>query len=300
MSVSAVIPTLNAASRLDGLFDMLFNQEAVTPNKVILVDSMSTDGTQDVASRYENVSVIPIENFSHGRARNMGAAVATGDVVVLLTQDALPGDRRWLSKLLAPLDDPRVVATYSRQLPYEDASPMECYFLETRFPPGDPVRRDKGDKEELHLQDVFFSNVAAAIRRDILLKYPFDEDLIMSEDQLFAKDIINAGYATVYVPDSLVYHSHNYSLSIALKRYFDSVYSLSLIFPSHDFSTSAGIGSRYVFKELGFITKRHPRWLPYYVLYTIAKTMGTVLAHTADVLPKWFLKRISLHSYYWD
>ena len=43
-----------------------------------------------------------------------------------------------------------------------------------------------------------------------------------------------------------------------------------------------------------------PLWLPYYILYTMAKSSAAMLAHCADRLPKWLLKRISLHSYHWE
>ena len=73
---------------------------------------------------------------------------------------------------------------------------------------------------------------------------PFDEDLIMSEDQQFSRDVIAAGHAVVYQPQSVVVHSHNYSLATCFRRYFDSVYSLTLIFPSHGVGTSASMGGR--------------------------------------------------------
>ena len=85
------------------------------------------------------------------------------------------------------------------------------------------------------------SNVSAAARRDILLRFPFDEDLIMSEDQQFARDVMKAGYTVVYQPASVVLHSHRYSFVQAFQRYFDSVYSLIQIFKRHNLGTSAGL-----------------------------------------------------------
>ena len=48
---------------------------------------------------------MPIADFSHGRARNLGAREAKGEIVVLLTQDAVPADRAWLARLLEPFAD---------------------------------------------------------------------------------------------------------------------------------------------------------------------------------------------------
>lgn len=298
-AVSIVIPVKNAARWLPDLLPALFAQDPA-PMEVVLVDSMSTDATREIAARFDRVRVVPIENFSHGRARNLGAREARGEFVVLLTQDALPDGPAWLARLLAPLlEDPQVAAAYSRQAPRPDANPMERYFLLTHFPDGPAVRRAKQPGETLTLGKVFFSNVSGVARRELLLKHPFDENLIMSEDQQFSRDLMNAGYAVVYQPSSVVLHSHNYSLATCFKRYFDSVYSLTLIFPAHDVGTSVSMGWKYLFGEMSFIARRYPWWLPYYLLYTFAKTCGTVLAHFGDRLPRSVLRRISLHSYHW-
>ncbi|HEY8241106.1 MAG TPA: glycosyltransferase [Kiritimatiellia bacterium] len=299
-SVSVVIPVLNAGKYLSKLLPAILDQKPVAPGEIVLVDSMSRDNTVEIAKQFPQVRVVPIENFSHGRARNLGVREARGEVVVLMTQDALPQDQSWLAKLLAPLADPRVAATYSRQVPYDDASPMERYFLETHFPAGPAVERVKQGDETLNLGNVFFSNVAAALRRDLLLKFPFDETLIMSEDQQVSRDLLHAGFSVVYVPDSIVVHSHNYKLRTVFRRYFDSVYSLTVIFKEHDVGTSASMGFRYLGQEAVFMLRRHPRWLPYYFCYTVMKTTGTLAGHFAEVLPRSLVKKLSMHSYHWD
>ena len=176
---------------------------------------------------------------------------------------------------------------------------MERFFLHDRFPDGPAVRREKRGAGVLGLRDVFFSNVSAAFRRDALCRYPFDEALIMSEDQQVSRDLLEAGYAVVYQPRSVVIHSHNYTLGMVFRRYFDSVYSLSLIFAGHDVATSVAMGRAYVAREVRYLFKHNPLWLPYYALYTSAKAGASILAHMADRLPMWLLKRISLHSYHW-
>ena len=299
MKVSVVIPVLNAAKYLPTLLPAIFNQKPLAPFEVILVDSTSKDNTREIAETFKDVRVIPIQKFSHGGARNLGVRSATGDIVVLMTQDATPRDDQWLVKLLEPFANEKVAATYSRQVPYPDASPMERYFLQTHFPAA-AVRRSYDGQGHLTLGSVFFSNVAAALRRDLLLKFPFDETLIMSEDQQVSRDLLKAGYEVVYQPDSVVIHSHNYTLPVVFRRYFDSVYSLTVIFPKHDMGTSASMGFSYLFKEIGFMVKNHPLYLPYYFFYTVAKTSGTLAGHFAEVLPKKWVKRLSLHSYHWE
>lgn len=299
---SIVIPVLNAERYLPELLRACFDQRPVRPVEVILVDSMSTDRTREIAATFKDVRVIPITNFSHGRSRNMGARAANGNVIVLLTQDALPKDDTWLQRLLAPLSDERVVASFSRQEPRPEASPMERYFLQTHFPAGDaPVVSAKKAGEQLQFQrDVFFSNVSAAIRRDVLLRFPFDEDLIMSEDQQFARDVLEKGYGIAYQPQSVVIHSHQYTLAVVFKRYFDSVYSVTKLFANHGVQDSAVMGLKYLWGEFLFVCRRHFLWLPYYLCYTAAKASGTLAGHFAEYWPTWLRRKMSLHSYHWN
>ncbi|MEW6428528.1 MAG: glycosyltransferase [Thermodesulfobacteriota bacterium] len=297
--VSVVVPILNAAAHLEALLTALQRQTPLPPSEIILVDSGSTDASLAIAGKFANTRIVPLSNFSHGRSRNLGARAASGEIVVFLSQDALPKDNFWLQELLRPFFDPQTVGTYSRQIPWPDALFAEKFFLATRFPAGPAIRREKPARAELTLEDVFFSNVSSAIRRSTLLRYPFDETLIMSEDQKFSKDVLNAGYAVVYAPDSVVIHSHAYTLLSLFRRYFDSVYSLTQIFPAHGVGTSAAIGSSYIRKEALFVIRACPQKIPYYVCYNLAKAAAGVLAHLAPHLPKFLLRRLSLHSYHW-
>ncbi len=298
-AASVVIPTLNAAGYLPALLDRLLSQQPSPPMEIILVDSSSTDNTRDTALSFERVKVIPIARFSHGGARNLGARTARGEFVVFMSQDAMPVDNSWLANLLASFSDEQVAAAYSRQVPRDDAPPPERFFIEHHFPSGKPARRVKPEGRPPAFEDVFFSNVSSAARRELVLKFPFDEDLIMSEDQQFARDLLSAGYAVVYQPGSAVLHSHRYSLVTVFKRYFDSVYSLTQLFADHDMGTSVGIGLRYLREETGHIIRRHPAYLPRYFFYTLAKTAGTIAGHFANRMPRAWLKRLSMHSYHW-
>jgi rhamnosyltransferase len=299
-SVSVIIPVFNAAEYLPPLFAALAGQQPAAPAEIILIDSASTDATRALAAQSPLARVIPIADFSHGRARNLGAQAARGEILVFLSQDALPADAHWLAALLAPFADDQVAAVYSRQVPRSKTKPMELFFLEERFPDGQPEFRRKREGETLTLERVFFSNVSAAIRRAVLLRYPFDETLVMSEDQKLVKTIMEAGGTIVYQPRSVALHSHNYSLADTFRRYFDSVYAFRQIFPQHTFGASSSVGLRYIRRETGFICRRFPLWLPYYALYNCAKAAATFAAHRADKMPRRWARRCSLQKYFWD
>ena len=300
-SVSIVIPTLNAAPYVDALLDAIAGQSYDGPVDVLLVDSSSDDDTLGRARRrpFVKTHVIERRTFRHGAARNLGVRETRGDCVAFLSQDALPAGPAWLGNLLLPLRD-GAAASYSRQIPRDGASPMERFFLETHFPAEPRIQqaRSAGGAGRLGLSDVFFSNVSSAVRRDILERFPFREDVIMSEDQQLSRDLLRAGHRIAYQPESVVVHSHQYTLKGAFQRYFDSAYSLSCIL-GQTVSDSFRLGGGYVPREFWRILSRHPLWMPYYLLYLAAKTSGSVAGHAAPHLPRRVAKAMSLHKSFW-
>jgi len=301
MIVSIVIPVLNAAPHLPRLLARLRSQQPCMPDEIILVDSGSTDDTATMAAATPGVRFLPLnEKFTHGGSRNRGAAAACGDIVVLMTQDALPANDDWLANMLAPLANPQVGAVYARQIPRPGTNPMEMFFLEHRFPAGaTPVIRRK-PAGPLTMEDTFFSNVGAAVRRDLLAQFPYNETLIMSEDQQFAKTILAAGWAIAYQPSAPVIHSHNYSLTGTFRRYFDSVYAFRQIFPDHTFGSSSSVGVSYIRREYAYMLRHAPLWLPYYCLYNTAKALATLAAHHTRRLPRRLVRLMSLNRAFWS
>ena len=71
------------------------------------------------------------------------------------------------------------------------------------------------------LKTFFSSDASAAIRRDIFTKLNgYDgKKLPISEDMYFSYKLIMNGYKIKYCADSVVYHSHNFSLKEIYDRY---------------------------------------------------------------------------------
>ena len=216
--VSVVIPTYNAEQYIDGLLKSLTRQTAVP--EIVVVDSSSSDGTVDIAESYgAKVLQIKKEDFNHGGTRNLGAGQADGDVVVFLTQDALPADPRSIGALAEALEDPETAASYGRQIPREDAMPTERFARCFNYP-DKPVLKSWNDIPQLGIKTFFFSNVCSAVRVKEFKKLGgFPENLIMFEDMLFAAKLLRDGYRIAYVPGARVIHSHNYGWVQQFKRY---------------------------------------------------------------------------------
>ena len=279
---------------------MIYAQLYGQPFEVIVIDSGSTDGTLEIIRRYP-VKLIEIrpEDFGHGKTRNLGAEFAQGKYLVFVTQDAVPATDRWLYNLVRNLESRDIAGVYGRQIPREDTNPMEQFFLDTHYPTHRMVKSVKRGKTDI--TTIFFSNVNSAVKREVLQRYPFLENLIMSEDQEWAKRVLLNGYEIVYDPEAAVYHSHNYSLKAVFQRYFDSGVSFGK-FASGEYAPGAftGSGLRYVKDEMKFLVGNgYAKWIPYAMLYDLSKFTGVSLGKKERYLPAAVKRRLSMNSYYW-
>src|SRR5438876_10934712 len=73
-SVSVIIPTWNEAKYLPALLDSLQNQTR-SPLEIVIADSQSTDGTQDLAEA-RGALLLPGDRRGPGEGRDRGARAA--------------------------------------------------------------------------------------------------------------------------------------------------------------------------------------------------------------------------------
>jgi len=299
-SITVFLPTKNAGAEIKDTLQAVFAQKDTPPFEVLAIDSGSTDETLTILRQFPlHLEQIPPETFGHGRTRNLGVRLARGDIVVCLSQDARPTNDRWLLKLVAPLSAGTVAGSYGRQLPWPDTPLVQRYFLRERYPP-EPAERAWSGHEPAHLQDIFFSNVHAALKREVVLRYPFDETLIMSEDQAWAKTVLRAGYKLRYVPQATVYHAHHYTLSGAFRRNFDSGYSLRGMVRGN-FAVTLRDWLTYLRGEFALARREEGlRSWPWIVLYETARAAGFFLGSQGHLLPRWVRQRLSWHRAYWE
>lgn len=226
VALSVLLLTRNGASDLERLLPALYGQQQVDPYEVIAVDSSSTDGTVRVLRRFGvRVLQIPWENFHHSRTRNLAAMQAQGSILVFLSQDAVPTSDLWLSKLVANFSDPKVGAVYGRQLPRSESMAERQDTFDVVYG-AKKIVKDPAHRNGLGYRFYHFSDVNAAIRRDIWEATRFPEDLKVFEDLGIAKLILDRGWKIVYEPEAAVVHSHQHSTVGLFKRYFDIGYTL--------------------------------------------------------------------------
>lgn len=219
---SVVIPTLNAGPIFAKVLQSVANQRTPWPFEILVIDSGSTDGTLATVAKYPDVRLHQIDKaaFNHGATRNLGAEMTSGDYIAFLTHDAMPYHDRWLFNLVSSLERyPNAAGVFGKHLAYPDASAFTKRDLNQHFNTmADlPLALSKDtDKERWENRDVqwqqllhFYSDNNSCMRRDVFEKIPY-RPVLFGEDQLWAWDIIQAGYAKIYAPQAVVYHSHDY------------------------------------------------------------------------------------------
>ncbi|HJG31753.1 MAG TPA: glycosyltransferase [Collinsella ihuae] len=210
MSVSLIIPTLNAGSDIGALIDAILNQSRV-PDEILVVDSTSEDRTVEIASSYREVEVEVINrrDFDHGLTRDKALRKTSGDIVCFMTQDAMPANNKFVERLIEPiLGDSLIAISSGRQLPKADARRYEQLVRCFNYTEHSNVR-SKADIPTLGIKAYFATDVCAAYRRSIYLELGGFGQTDMNEDMLMAAKAVNAGWKVAYAANAEVYHSHN-------------------------------------------------------------------------------------------
>jgi rhamnosyltransferase len=299
-SISIVIPTLNAARYLPDQIRAL-RRQTLTPIEIIVIDSSSTDDSVTVARQHDcKVELIDRSTFDHGGTRNKAAHMTSGDVVVFMTQDALPIDEHFLANLVAPILAGTASASYARQIAYADAFPPEKLARAHNYPDRSHVL-SADDIEARGLKAFFFSNVASAVRRtDFEAVGGFPDRTVMNEDMLLCSKLLRSGQRVAYCADAVVYHSHNYRLSQQFKRNFDIGAFVSQHGPQLGDVRTGMSGLRFAVDQIQALCRDgHWYWVPRTVADLGARFLAFRIGINERIVPIKLKRRISMHSFFW-
>jgi O-antigen biosynthesis protein len=301
-SVSVVIPVKDGARHLERLLTAVRDQRGAAAPELLVIDSGSRDGSVELArAGGATVHEIAPEQFGHGRTRNLGMELATGDVVCFLTQDAIP-EPGWLEAHLAAFElDPKVGAAYGPHLPWPDTSPMIARELEEFFasmaPDGQPRLHRAGDL-------MFLSNVNASYSRECWEDVRF-EDLAYAEDQAFGAAMLAAGWVKAYHPAAAVRHAHDFGPVEFARRYFDEYRGLretaGHVEPARPGRVLADVrggvvGDRRWMTEQDWPAPRRAAWTARSLLHHGSRKAAAIAATRPERLPAAVERRLSLEG----
>ncbi len=275
MKVDMIIPTYKPDDTFCLLLQKLRGQTFVV-HRLIL---MNTEETlwEEAKKKYpieECIRQLPFdceihhvsrERFDHGGTRRMGAGFSDADVLVFMTQDAVPADENLIEQLTRPLDSAdcgsgAVAAAYARQLPREDCHVVERYTRAFNYPKEGCVKT-KADIPRLGIKTFFCSDVCAAYRRDLFERLGgFASPVIFNEDMLFAASAIDCGYAVAYAAEARVIHSHNYSVRQQFHRNFDMAVSQAMHPEVFERAASEAEGIKLVKSAVKYLCRVGKAW----------------------------------------
>ena len=299
--ISVIIPTLNAAETIKKILPALADQDQPA-GEVIIIDSGSKDHTPGLAESLKaRVLRIEPDTFDHGKTRNLGARKSRGNILIFMTQDALPVDGSLITNLVKPLlEDPTVALAYARQLAAPGATLSEQYLRLANYPP-DSITKSQEDLPRLGINTYQCSNVCAAYRRstfETLGGFPYP--VVCNEDMLFSARAIRAGYKVIYSAEAKVQHTHHLRCKELFKRYFDISASLDHEPTIRTLGRAEARGLAFFKNQLFFLRKQQkPQQVPRVILETTARYLGYKAGANHARIPQNFKKHLGSNTLYW-
>lgn len=302
-TIDVIIPIYHADDKLERLLTMLFRQ-TIKPNHVFLLHTIEYEGQVQELPTIEdsNITVLPIPkaDFDHGGTRKYGASLSKADILMFMTQDAVPADEHMIERLLEPFADPWVSAAYARQLPDEKAGLVERYTRHFNYPKHSRIKSHE-DLQELGIKTFFCSNVCAMYRNEIYQKLGgFVERTIFNEDMIMAAAMIREDYRVAYVAEAKVVHSHQYTYRQQFTRNFDLGVSHRQYGEVFSGVKSESEGIKLVKNTMKYLCEKKKYLLiPDMIISSGFKFLGYQCGKRYDIMPKWLVKKLSMNRSYW-
>ena len=338
MDIDVIIPVYRPGEDLVALLNRLYAQ-TVEIHKIILVETLdkeektsmeeetSAEGAETtieeaesgegeaadekqeknslllhLQKQYKKIELYSVkkEDFDHGMTRRMAVEKSDADIFVMMTQDALPADRKLIEKLTAPLTGD-IAVSYARQLARKNCRAIE-HFTRRFNCPEESLLKGKENLQVLGIKTYFCSDVCAAYRREIYEKLGgFVQKAIFNEDMLFAAKAVEAGYKIMYTAEARVLHSHNYSISQQFRRNFDLGVSQAEHPEVFKKIPSEKEGGRMVKETTEYLfTTGKVFLIPYFYLQCMGKYAGYFLGKHYKMLPAKTIKKCTANEAYWQ
>lgn len=215
-AASVIIPARNEARTIARLIRAVLEQaHSDRPVEVLVVDDGSTDDTPAVA-RAAGARVIELASRPGGgnpaMARNRGAVAATGNVLVFLDADCLPGPG-WLPRLLAAHDAGATVVGGALDLPGGLSPTARCdyycgwYHAHSKRPAGEVPNHPPGNLSVR--REVFASTSGFTEQQPVAYAH---------EELAWQAEVRGRGGRIIFDPRAIVYHYNRPGIRNLLRR----------------------------------------------------------------------------------
>ena len=306
-TVDVLIPAYRPDRKFSRILQML-QRQTCRVNRIIVINTERQYWNDEGYRSVEGLEVhhVTKEEFDHGATRNLAARYSGADVMIFMTDDAVPGNPCLVERLVEALEKKgpggeTVAMAYARQLPDKDCHAIERFTRAFNYP--DEARvKTAGDLSRLGIKTYFASNACCAYRKDVFEEMGgFLAQTIFNEDMIYAAGVIRAGYAIAYAPEATVIHSHNLGPVSQFRRNFDLAVSQADHPEVFGGLKSEGEGIRLVKETAGWLVRTGRLWLlPVLVLSSGSKYLGYRAGKQYQKLPRGMIRRFTMNRTYWE
>lgn len=299
--IDVIIPTYKPDENVVVLLQRLLEQ-TYPINEIHIVDTETDVFPEKIYSLSENIKVTKITKaeFDHGGTRGKAAEMSAADILVFMTQDALPLNNKVLEELIRPFENNKVAAAYARQVADNSCGEIEQYTRRFNYPSEGMVKSIE-DVKRLGIKAYFCSNVCAAYRKNVYDEIGgFVKKTIFNEDSIMAANMLKSGYCVAYVADAKVLHCHNYNGIQQFKRNFDLAVSQTDHPEIFGGVKSESEGIRLVKDTAKYLCKKGKPWLIFTLfVQSGCKYMGYLAGKNYQKLPEWLILKFTSNKEYW-
>ena len=307
LKVDVVIPAYKPGKKFSRLLKML-ERQTWPVGKVIVMNTEKSFWNDHGFEGIGNLEVhhLTKEEFDHGDTRNRGMKLSRADIVVFMTDDAVPADEHLIEELVKAFaqrgpEGEAVIMAYARQLPDKDCALAERYTRSFNYPEESCVKT-KADLKRLGIKTFFASNVCCAYDREkFWFQGGFIRRTIFNEDMIFAgRAVLQDDYAVAYAAEARVIHSHNYNCRQQFKRNFDLAVSQADHPEIFNGIRSESEGIRLVKSTARFLIRQKKPWLvPGLVVKSGFQYLGYRAGKCYRLLPGWMILKCTMNREYW-
>ncbi len=301
-TVDVIIPVYKPKETFQKLLTRL-EKQTYPIGRIIVINTEESLYPADQIKEPEQMELYHItkDEFDHGTTRNQAARMSSADLILFMTQDAVPANTRMVENLVKAFEDETVGAAYARQIPNKDHSLIEKYTRNFNYSPKSCVKR-KGDLGRLGIKTFFCSDACAMYRRSLYMRFGgFAPQAIFNEDMLFASELVYNGYGIAYQAEARVIHSHEYTGIEQLKRNFDNGVSQAVNFRVFGDLPTYGEGIKLVKGTIAYLLKKGEISECFRLIYISAcKAIGFSLGKKYFMLPKSVIEKLTMNKEYWN
>ena len=296
--VAVMVITYNDEKHIENCITPIKKEKSV--DEIVVVNSSGKDRTVQISKELGcRIIKVPRKEFNHGFTKEYARKHIACDILVCMSPDAY-GKKGFIDKLVDDILNENVWMSYSRQIPHEGANIFESAPRKFNYP-NDSVIRNNLTWQKEGPAAIFCSNTCAAYLTKGLNEIGGFKTVLTGEDTLAAAYFLKHGASIKYNSESVVNHSHKYTLFQEFKRHFDTGFirncSHSEILMKYGSDNKKGkLFVKYLVSE---VAKKNISLLPYAILNILSKYLGYKLGSYAKYLPKILIVKLSAQDFYW-